>query len=95
VIPQVKSYKYLGVWVNNSNTWNEHLMLRMKPADKESASHHKVLTQEKLPLHLRNLTHLTMTTVVQPNLCYASQVWANPTQTTLKMLNFWQMSLFA
>jgi hypothetical protein len=92
VIPQVKRYKYLGVWVNDSNTWHEHLTLRMKSADKAATSHHKVLTQVKLPVHLRKLT---MTTVVQPNLSYASQVWANPTQTTREMLDSWQMSLFA
>lgn len=90
IVPQVKSYKYLGIWINNSNNWEEHLTLRLQSADKAAASHHNVLTQMKLPVHLRKLTM-----IVQPNLSYASQVWANPTQTTRKLLDSWQMSLFA
>lgn len=90
VIPQVTSYKYLGATINNSNTWEEHFAARMQSGTKAAAANHKVLGQVKLPVHLRKLT---LTTVVQPVVTYAAQVWAQPTQTLRKKLDSWQMAL--
>jgi hypothetical protein len=89
-IPQVTSYKYLGVTLNNTNTWDEHFDARMQSGMKAAAANHKVLTQVKLPVHLRKLT---LTTVVQPVVTYAAQVWAQPTQSLRKKLDSWQMGL--
>lgn len=89
-IPQVTSYRYLGVTLNNSNTWEEHFAARMQSGNKAAAANHKVLTQVKLPVHLRKLT---LTTIVQPVVTYAAQVWAQPTQALRKTLDSWQMTL--
>jgi hypothetical protein len=89
-IPQVNSYKYLGVTLNNTNTWDAHFAARMQSGNKAASANHKVLTQVKLPIHLRKLT---LTAVVQPVVTYAAQVWAQPTQTLRKQLDSWQMTL--
>ena len=88
VVPSVKGYKYLGVWVNETNTWDEHFRMRKQSAAKAAGAHHKIMTQVRLPVHLRKLA---LTTVVQPVLTYAAQVWA---QTSLRRdLDSWQMGL--
>jgi hypothetical protein len=69
-IPQVTSYKYLGVIMNNTNTWDEHFEARLRSGTKAAAAHHKVLTQVRLPTHLRKGT---ITTIVQPVVTYAAQ----------------------
>jgi hypothetical protein len=89
-IPQVTSYKYLGVMINNTNTWDNHFARRMQSGTNAAAAHHRVLTQVRLPAHLRKLT---LTTVIQPIVTYAAQVWAAPTQTLRKKLDSWQMNL--
>jgi hypothetical protein len=89
-IPQVTSYKYLGVTINNINTWDAHFEARLKSGTKAAAAHHKVLTKVRLPVHLRKGT---LTTIVQPVVTYAAQVWAQCTQTLRKMLDSWQMGL--
>jgi hypothetical protein len=43
-IPQVTSYKYLGVTMNNINTWDGHFEARLRSGTKAAAPHHKVLT---------------------------------------------------
>lgn len=62
----------------------------MQSGNRAAAANHKVLTQVKLPAHLRKLT---LTTVVQPVVTYAAQVWAQPTQMLRKKLDSWQMAL--
>lgn len=89
-IPQVNSYRYLGVTINNTNTWEEHLDARMKSGTAAAAANHKVLAQVKLPVHLRKLA---FTTEVQPIVTYAAQVWAQPIQSMRKKLDSWQMGL--
>ena len=89
-IPQVKSYKYLGVTITDVGTWDEHLQQRTAKANAVAALHHKVLTQTRLPPHVRKLT---LTTIVQPVLTYAAQVWARPQ--VRQQLDSWQMSLAA
>jgi hypothetical protein len=89
-IPQVTSYKYLGVTINNTNTWDDHFEARMKSGTKAAAAQRKVLTQVRLPAHLRKLT---LTTIVQPVVTYAAQVWAQPIQSLRKKLDSWQMGL--
>ena len=88
VVPNVKMYKYLGVWVHETNTWDEHFRLRKQSAAKAAGAHHKIMTQVRLPVHLRKLT---LTTVVQPVLTYAAQVWAQPS--LRRDLDSWQMGL--
>ena len=88
VVPNVKVYKYLGVWVNETNTWDEHFRLRKQSAAKAAGAHHKIMTQVRLPVHLRKLT---LTTVVQPVLTYAAQVWAQPS--LRRDLDSWQMGI--
>lgn len=51
----IKYVKYLGVTINNTNTWEEHLDARMTSSTAATAANHKVLTQVKLPVHLRKL----------------------------------------
>jgi Reverse transcriptase (RNA-dependent DNA polymerase) len=87
-VPTVKTYKYLGVWVNETNTWDEHLRLRKLSAERAAGAHRKIMTQARLPVHLRKLT---LTTVVQPVLTYAAQVWAQPG--LRRTLDSWQMGL--
>jgi hypothetical protein len=88
VVPKVKNYRYLGVWITETNTWDEHFRLRKQSAQKAAAAHHKVMTQVRLPVHLRKLT---LTSVVQPVLTYAAQVWAQPG--LRRDLDSWQMGL--
>jgi hypothetical protein len=87
-IPQVKTYRYLGAWVTNVGTWDEHMQQRTKKANLVAAIHHKVLTQTRLPPHVRKLT---LTTIIQPVLTYAAQVWARPQ--LRQQLDSWQMSI--
>jgi hypothetical protein len=87
-IPQVKSYKYLGAWFTDVGTWDAHMEQRTQKANKVAAIHHKVLTQTRLPPHVRKLT---LTTILQPVLSYAAQVWARPQ--VRQQLDSWQMSI--
>lgn len=89
-IPQVESYKYLGVWLNSSNTWNDHFAKRIKSADAVAAIHRKVLTDVRLPMNVRKLV---LTTVIQPVVTYAAQVWTTPNMQHRQLLDSWQMSI--
>jgi hypothetical protein len=91
-IPQVSSYKYLGAWVTNTNTWDTHLDMRMQSADKAAHAHHKAMSQVLLPIHTRKLP---LTTVAQPIVTYAAQVWARPTKDMQRKLDSWQAGLAA
>ena len=62
----------------------------MKSGTTAAAATHKVLTQIKLPVHVRKLA---FTTEIQPVVTYAAQVWAQPTQSLRKKLESWQMGL--
>jgi hypothetical protein len=89
-IPQVQSYRYLGVWLNSTNTWDDHFEKRFKTAQAVAATHHKVMTNARLPMDLRKLT---LTTVVQPVVTYAAQVWGRPTTQLRQKLDSWQMTI--
>jgi hypothetical protein len=91
-IPQVSSYKYLGAWVTNTNTWDTHLDMRTQSADKAAHAHHKAMSQVLLPIHTRKLP---LTTVAQPIVTYAAQVWARPTKDMQRKLDSWQAGLAA
>lgn len=89
-IPIVQSYRYLGVWLNATNTWDEHMAQRIQIAQKVTAIQHKVLTNVRLPMDLRKLT---LTTIIQPVVTYAAQVWARPTTQLRQKLDSWQMTI--
>jgi hypothetical protein len=89
-IPQVKSYRYLGVWLNSTNTWDDHFEQRLKSAQAVAATHHKVLSNVRLPMDIRKLV---LTTVVQPVVTYAAQVWARPSAQLRQKLDSWQMAI--
>jgi hypothetical protein len=71
-IPQVQSYRYLGVWLNSTNTWDDHFEKCFKTAQAVAATHHKVMTNARLPMDLRKLT---LTTVVQPVVIKYLRLW--------------------
>jgi hypothetical protein len=89
-IPQVQSYRYLGVWLNSTNTWDDHFAQRLKCAQAVAATHHKVLTNVRLPMDIRKLT---LTTVIQPVVTYAAQAWARPNAQLRQKLDSWQMAI--
>jgi hypothetical protein len=89
-IPQVNSYKYLGAWITNTNTWDLHLANRMKSATKVAHAHYKVMSQTQFPVHVRKLA---LTSVVQPHVTYAAQVWTQPKKELQQKLDSFQMSL--
>jgi hypothetical protein len=88
-IPQVSSYRYLGAWLASTGKWDEHITKRMQKASNAAAAQHKIMAQSKLPWHLR---HLTLTSVVQPVLTYACQVWCRATRTMRGQLDTWQFA---
>lgn len=89
-IPQVRSYRYLGVWYSDVGTWEEHMRIRKEKADAAAHAQHGVLYQARLSWRLRKLT---LTAVVQPVLTYAAQVWHNHTKAHRAKLDSWQMQL--
>lgn len=89
-IPQVQSYKHLGVWINSTNTWDHHFEQRLQSAQKVAAMQHKLMTNVRLPMDVRKLA---LTTVVQPVITYAAQVWARPTAQLREKLDSWQMGI--
>jgi hypothetical protein len=89
-IPQVSSYKYLGAWLTEKGTWEEHITKRIAKASAAAASQHSIMSQSRLPWHLR---HLTLTSVVQPVLTYATQVWNTCTRSQRVRLDTWQMNV--
>jgi AraC-like DNA-binding protein len=91
-IPFVNNYKYLGVHITADGNWETHLDQRMAAANKTARAQWRVLNNRSLPIRLRKYT---FTTVVQPVLTYAAQVWTRPTATLRKKLDSWQMSLMA
>ena len=80
IIPQVRSYRYLGVWLSDAGTWEEHWEKRKHKAELAAHAQHGVLHQTRLLWHL---CKITVTSVVQPVLTYAAQVWSNCTKTTV------------
>jgi hypothetical protein len=88
-IPQVTSYRYLGAVLAATGKWDEHITKRMQKATSAAAAQHKVMSQSKLPWHLR---HLTLTSVVQPVLTYACQVWGRTTKALRDQLDTWQFA---
>jgi hypothetical protein len=91
-VPCVSEYKYLGAWLAAGRSWSGHLQRRQGAADKAFWAHAGVLRQRRLPLHLRMLT---LTSVVQPVLTHAAQVWARPTRAVRAGLDSWQMAHLA
>jgi len=89
-VPQVRSYRYLGVWISDVGTWEEHLTVRKEKAEAAAHAQRGVLNQNRMSWHLRKLT---VCAAVQPVLTYAVQVWGNTTLTTRKFMNSWQMHL--
>ena len=89
-IPQVTSYKYLGAWLSQAGNWEEHLIKRFAKASVAASAQHSVMSQNKLPWHLR---HLTLTSVVQPVLTYACQVWNRCTKAQRARLDTWQSDI--
>jgi len=89
-IPIVQSYRYLGVWLNATNTWDVHMAQRIQIAQKVAAIQHKALTNVQRPMDLRKLT---LTTIIQPVVTYAAQVWARPTTQLRQKLDSWQMTI--
>jgi hypothetical protein len=89
-VPIVNTYKYLGVYVTNDGKWEQHLQRRMDAATASARMQRKVLKNVCLPAKLRRDT---LTSVVQPTLTYAAEVWARPTSTLRRRLDSWQMGL--
>jgi hypothetical protein len=86
-IPQVRGYRYLGAWVSDAGTWDEHMERRMQKADAAARAHTKVLKNNRLPWHVRKLT---LAAAVQPVLTYACQVWSCCTAALRRKLDGWQ-----
>jgi len=91
-IPIVDSYKYLGVYITANGKWDTHLAKRKAQATDSARAESKVLGNTSLPVRLRKLT---LTTVVQPALTHAAQVWTRPTSNMRQTLNTWQMATAA
>jgi hypothetical protein len=91
-IPIVDMYKYLGVYITADGKWDTHMTKRTATATDSARAEAKVLGNMRLPIRLRKLT---LTTVVQPALTHAAQVWARPTTTMRTRLNAWQMATAA
>ena len=89
-IPQVQSYRYLGVWLTSTNTWDHHFEQRLKSAQKVAAMQHKLMTNIRLPMDVRKLA---LTTVIQPVITFAAQVWTRPTAQLRHKLDSWQMAI--
>lgn len=89
-IPQVRSYRYLGMWLSDAGTFDEHLEQRLQKADAAARTHYTLLQHKNLPWHMRKLT---LVAVVQPVLTYACQVWMRPTQRVRQQLDGWQAAL--
>jgi hypothetical protein len=90
IIPQVREYRYLGVWLSDVGTWDQHLQQRMQKAQAAARAQHAIMQQRSLPWHVRKLT---LVSVVQPVLTYACQVWCDTTNHTRNMLDKWQASI--
>lgn len=91
-VPRVGEYKYLGAWLAADRSWAGHLRRRQAAAEGAFGAHAGVLRQRRLPLHLRMLT---LTSVVQPVLTHAAQVWARPTAAMRGRLDAWQAAHIA
>jgi hypothetical protein len=89
-IPQVRSYRYLGVVLSDAGTFDEHLEQRLQKADAAARAHYNLLRHKNLPWHMRKLT---LVAAVQPVLTYACQVWMRPTQNMRQQLDGWQAAL--
>jgi hypothetical protein len=89
-IPQVRHYKYLGVWVSDAGTWDLHMQQRLQKADAAAHANATVLRAVGLPWHMRKIT---MVAVVQPVLTYACQVWNTTTKAMRDKLDGWQGTL--
>jgi hypothetical protein len=89
-IPQVDTYRYLGAHLSHTGKWEEHITKRMSKASAAAGAQHGIMGQNKLPWHLR---HLTLTSVVQPVMTYACQVWGRCTKTQRSRLDTWQTDI--
>jgi hypothetical protein len=88
-IPQVRSYRYLGVWISDVGNWDEHLSIRQQKADAAASAHRGIMQNCKLPWHVRKTI---MVSVVQPVLTFACQVWSNTSVALRKRLDSWQLT---
>jgi hypothetical protein len=86
----VRSYRYLGVWLSDAGTFDEHLEQRLQKAEAAARAHHTLLRHKTLPWHVRKLT---LVAVVQPVLTYACQVWMRANNNLRQRLDGWQAAL--
>jgi hypothetical protein len=89
-IPQVATYRYLGGWLSETGTWDEHITKRMDKANTAAQTHMPVMTQRRLPWHFRKLT---FTNTVQPVLTHACPVWMDMTTKKRGKLDSWQLQI--
>jgi hypothetical protein len=89
-IPQVTSYKYLGVWISEAGTWEEHINKRIDKANGNSHLHHNIMSHRQLPWKLRKLT---LYSAVQPTLTYSCQIWMNSSTHMREKLDRWHMQI--
>ena len=81
-VPVVGKYKYLGIWFNESLTWDAHIEYMMHKANKRSKSLRPLLTNGRVPVRAKLLVWLSF---VRPLLEYGSEVWDANTAQWLKI----------
>ena len=72
VIPVVTSYKYLGVLVEESLSWDTHIKKVLAKAEKSAAKYSRVFSNRQLPAKLRLRVYKTY---VRPHFDYACDIW--------------------
>jgi len=89
-LPQVQSYRYLGVTITDNGCFDDHVANKLEKGTAAARAMHGVLHNSKLPLSLRKLGLMAS---VLPVVHYAAEVWHKNTATHRKKLDSWYMQV--
>ena len=81
LIKEVTSIKYLGVWIDNKLTWNDHIQYITHKATQVNGLLYRNL--RRCPPHIKTVCYKSM---VRPILEYASSVWDPHTNVNIQKL---------
>lgn len=81
-IPTVQSYKYLGMWMDENLTFNEHIDYFCKKVDQRIALLRRI--RKQVTAHAAETVYTSM---IRPVLDYGDIVYGNASKTKLIMIN--------
>jgi exonuclease III len=80
-LPQVTSFKYLGIWINSKLTWDTHINHILSCTGGKSADLHRLLANNQIPTGAKAMIWKA---IVRPNLEYGAEIWSGYLSATHK-----------